>query len=299
MKVNQVNILNIFLGQIKPKLLELNDDILRQEETVLTNTELLNKIEFSLMNSKYNKEILYQIWKTILTVSNEHAMNTTPSLIRALHDYITTELANYPLIKASTRLKTLLQELHSPTVDISIEIFKEYIISSEIKPLFYRLLLHPGVTEDELVQFMSPISQLARELPHIELVVFFDEVNTSSCLGLFKEMFMDRTLHGRNIPSNIFFTAAINPLIKIEDNERIHRSDYLVHELPPSLKYLKISYGKLESRILADYIARKITMFQAHSSENKILFDRYFQHILTNSIIKAQEFCETYLGKFL
>jgi hypothetical protein len=293
MRENQVHVLNIFLEQIKAKLLELNGP---------KDIELLEEIKFSLMNFKYNKEILYQIWKTILTVSSEHAMNTTSILIQALHDYITTELANYPLIEASTRLKTLLQELCSPKVDISIEIFKEYLFSSQIKPLFYRLLLHPGITEEQLVQFMSPISQLARELPQIEIVVFFDEVNTSSCLGLFKEMFMDRTLHGRNIPRNIFFTAAINPLLKIEDQERIHRSDYLVHELPQSLKCLKVSYGSLESRTLADYISRKIAMFQLHSSTNEgriIPLERYFQDKFTNSIVKAQEFCEKYLGNFL
>ncbi|CAF4437022.1 unnamed protein product, partial [Adineta steineri] len=65
---------------------------------------------------------------------------------------------------------------------------------------------------------MLPICQLARELDHIEIVVFFDEVNTASCLGLFKEMFMDRTLHGKNLPENIFFTAAINPSVNESDD---------------------------------------------------------------------------------
>jgi hypothetical protein len=99
------------------------------------------------------------------------------------------------------------------------------------------------VTEEQLEHFMSPICHLARELPDIELVVFFDEVNTSSCLGLFKEMFMDRTLHGNNLPKNIFFTAAINPSIAAIDDTAVHRPDYLVHELPQALENLKVSYG--------------------------------------------------------
>jgi Cdc6-like AAA superfamily ATPase len=308
-----VNLLNLFLLQIKSIILGLendNDDddninhlpIVKQQEGTLNDTESLKQIKISLQNFKYNKKILYHIWKTILIISNENAMNTTPILIQSLHDYVTIELTNYPLIEGSFRLKYLLQEVCSPTIDISIEIFKEYLFHSQIKPLFYRLLLHPGITEEQLVDFMFPISQLARELPNIELVIFFDEVNTSSCLGLFKEMFMDGTLHGTNIPKNIFFTAAINPLINVEDNEQVHRSDYLVHELPQSLKHLKVSYGSLESKSLADYIIRKIIMFQVHSSINhgkSILLESDFQNTLAASILKAQEFCEEYLGNFI
>jgi Cdc6-like AAA superfamily ATPase len=312
---NQVNLLNTFLVQIKPKILGLeNEDEdansihqnlpaalpAVQQEVVPTDTELLTEMKLSLVNYKYDKKILYQIWKTILTVSSEIAMNTTPILIQTLHDYITTEIANYPLIEASSRLKHLLQETLSPTADMSIEIFKEYLFRSQIKPLFYRLLIHPGITEEQLVEFMSPISQLARELPHIEIVIFFDEVNTSSCLGLFKEMFMDGTLHGKKLPKNIFFTAAINPLIKFEENKRVHRRDYLVHELPQSLKHLKVSYGSLESRTLADYIDRKIALFQVHSSNNggkSMPLEGDFQDRLAASILKAQEFCEEHLGK--
>ncbi|CAF5105394.1 unnamed protein product, partial [Rotaria sp. Silwood1] len=146
---------------------------------------------------------------------------------------------------------------------------------------------------------MAPISQLARDLTDIEIVVFFDEVNTASCLGLFKEMFMDGTLRGKSIPKNIFFTAAINPYIKIEENaEQVHRTDYIVHELPESLKYLTVSYGALESKTLADYIVRKIAMFQVNSSVNNdktMPLERYAQKTLSNAILTAQEFCERHL----
>jgi hypothetical protein len=315
---NQDNLLNTFLLQIRPQVLgPENDDedddninqnlpgalpIVIQQEAALADTELLKEIKLSLQNCKYNKKILYHIWKTILTASSENVMNTTPTLIETLHDYITTELAKYPLIEGSFRLKQLLQETCSRTADMSIEIFKEYLFHSQIKPLFYRLLLHPGITEEQLVEFMFPISQLARELPNVEIVVFFDEVNTSTCLGLFKEMFMDGTLHGTIIPKNIFFTAAINPFIKMQDNGQVHRNDFLVYELPQSLKHLKVSYGSLESKTLADYIVRKIKMFQVHSSINggkSMPLESYFQDTLADSILKAQEFCEEHLGNFI
>ncbi|CAF4367152.1 unnamed protein product, partial [Adineta steineri] len=146
---------------------------------------------------------------------------------------------------------------------------------------------------------MSPISQLAQQLPKFELVVFFDEVNTSSCLGLFKEMFMDGTLHGVTLPKNIFFTAAINPLIISRDNSQddlqVHRRDYLVHELPQSLESLKVFYGVLDTNTLEDYIKQKIATFtiaSADDSKIQMPLEAYAREILAQSILNAQQFCE-------
>ncbi|CAF3699069.1 unnamed protein product [Rotaria sordida] len=194
------------------------------------------------------------------------------------------------------------KETDSLTVENSIEVFHEYLSSTKTKPLFYRLLLHPGVTEEQIEEFMSSICQLAEKLTDIELVVFFDEVNTSSCLGLFKEMFIDRTLHGVKLPKNIFFTAAINPSITpLPHNSRVHRSDYLVHRLPQSLENLKVCYDILKSQTLEDYIQQKIAMFRVDSfsnnSEAQMPLEKYVQEMLTKSILKAQEFCENRIGR--
>jgi hypothetical protein len=315
---NQPILLNTFVQQVKRKLLCLdnNDDDennldqpVIQPPTQQQDVEFLNEIKLSLENFKYNEDILYFMWKTILTISNENHMENTSTFIQALHDYVTSQLVDFPLIEPSIQLRDLLQITISPTVQLSIDILKSYLFHSQIKPLFYRLLLHPGITEEQIVEFMIPITELARELPNIELVVFFDEVNTSSCLGLFKEMFMDGTLHGTNIPKNIFFTAAINPYIKTDENSEVHRNDYIVHrndfivhQLPQSLENLMVSYGTLESRTLADYIFRKIAMFQVSSPENggqSMPLDNYFQEALARCILEAQEFCEKRLGNIL
>jgi hypothetical protein len=176
--------------------------------------------------------------------------------------------------------------------------FDEFIVYSRIKPLFYRLLLHPGVTEEQIEHFMSPISQLAEQIPDIEFVVFFDEFNTSSCLGLFKEMFMDGTLHGKSLPQNIFFTAAINPLIHQNDDLQVHRRDYLVHELPQSLENLKVSYGILDPETLEHYVRQKIATFTVRNTHRYMPLENYAQEILAESILQAQQFCETRLGIF-
>ncbi|CAF3815136.1 unnamed protein product, partial [Rotaria magnacalcarata] len=242
-----------------------------------------------------------KLTKMALIIEGDTGVGLKESLIESLRDYITLKISSDPLLSISSRLANLLEEVYSPTIDMSIEMFKEYLFYSELKSLFYRLLLHPGISEEQVVEFMTPICALARQVPDAEIVVFFDEVNTSSCLGLFKEMFVDRTLHGTSLPENIFFTAAINPFIKIDENTtQVHRSNYIVHDLPQSLKHLKVSYGPLEHSTLANYIVRKIAMFQLSSSKGTgktMPLEKYFQETLANSILKAQEFCEKNLGQ--
>jgi hypothetical protein len=137
--------------------------------------------------------------------------------------------------------------------------------------------------------------------------VFFDEVNTSSCLGSFKEMFMDGTLHGKTLPKNIFFTAAINPSISVEtisdshhhETFQVHRRDYLVHQLPESLENLKVSYGVLDRNTLEDYIKQKIATFTVGSVQDpqiQLPLEQYAQRTLMRSILNAQNFCEKRLG---
>jgi len=314
----QPNLLNIFLQKIESKLREddeeeittdVNTNLLQfdeeddddelQVQNEPIDQDLLRNIKLSLEKFEYNSNILRKIWKTIMIVSNDHARTITKTLLNALYNFVTSQLINSPLIDGSSRLlKLLLEQL---TIETSIEIFNEFLINTQIKKLFYRLLLHPGVTEEQIKDFMLPICQLAEQLPSLELVVFFDEFNTSSCLGTFKEMFMDGTLYGMSLPKNIFFTAAINPLINQNDDFQVHRRDYLVHELPQSLENLKVSYGILDSNTLEHYVRQKIATFTVSSSrdlQKQMPLEDYAQGMLAESILKAQQFCEKRLGTF-
>ncbi|CAF3121404.1 unnamed protein product [Rotaria socialis] len=309
---NHTNLLNIFLRQIesilhgsKNKNDHEIDELLEDNDQV--NSQLLTEIKQSLEKLEYNDSILRCIWKTIITILHENEQNLAKKTLIEVHQFVTSHLIDYPLIEASPQLLKLLEESNPLTVESSIDVFNEFISHTRVKPLFYRLLLHPGVTEEQIKDFMFPISQLAEQMPDIELVVFFDEVNTSSCLGLFKEMFMDGTLHGISLPKNIFFTAAINPSINpnephkhSKDDFHVHCRDYIVHELPQSLDNLKVSYGILDLNTLEDYIKQKISKFTVNSTtdaQKQVSLDKYAQDTLTQSILKAQQFCEEHLGR--
>ena len=309
-------LLNICLRRLRRKLGDLHDDGEEKEDTGPTpmfdaedeteddrQGDLLTSMKRSLRNYDYDQSQLRSIWKTIITVANEQEDKPmTKALKTTLHDFVTLQLVNLPLVEASGQLLKLLEDNKMPSVQKSIEIFDEFLIHTRVKPVFYRLLLHPGITEEKIQEFMSPICELASRLPTIELLVFFDEVNTSSCLGLFKEMFMDGTLHGNSLPKNIFFTAAINPLrTDRPDAVHVHRRDYLVHQLPRALENLTVSYGILDRNTLTDYIQQKIATFTVCANDDgqrQMPLEQYAQDTLTRSILNAQDFCEKRLGMF-
>ena len=298
---NQEILVKTFVHQTKRKILGLdeNDENNLEAPPQQLDIEYLNKIKSALKQSEYNEKILHFMWKSLLTIANDNRLEIKDKLIEEFYIYVSKQLTDYRLIESSDNLQKLLEVIESPTIQLSIDLCQEYLFQSQIKPIFYRLLLHPGITEEQIVNFMNPIIELARELSVIELVVFFDEVNTSTCLGLFKEMFMDGTIHGRDIPRNIFFTAAINPYMETRDEDRIHRTDFNVYQLPQSLENLVVPYGALTSDILGEYISKKISMFQVNSSRSNgtaMPLDRFVQETLANCILAAQRFCEERLG---
>ena len=76
------------------------------------------------------------------------------------------------------------------------------------------------------------------------LCIFFDEVNTSSCMGVFKELVIDHSLDGERLPENIVIVAAGNPArdkIEIAGDRREELGNewaighYQVHPLPASM----------------------------------------------------------------
>jgi len=280
-----------------------SDDEDTPAENPRVNNELWRRVKSSLKSGEFSSIVLRRIWKIILTTSNRVSRSTTMKLCGVLHEFVILQLTNSPLTDASPRLSKLLELEVIPTVNMAIEVFDEFIENTKIKPLFYRLLIHPGVTEEQIKEFMTPICQLARQIPSLEFVVFFDEVNTSSCLGLFKEMFMDGTLHGEILPKNIFFTAAINPSsIENNDDLQVHRRDYLVHKLPESLENLKVSYGALDRPTLQLYVRRKIASFTVTSvrdPKTQRPLEDYVKNTLADAIIAAQVFCEDRLGLLL
>ena len=90
-------------------------------------------------------------------------------------------------------------------------------------------------------------------------------MNTSSCVGLFKEIIVDRTFDGDAIPDNVFIVAACNPhrgnsLATHDHDELWARGSYYVRRLHPTLQFLMWDYGSLDESQERDYINAKMKM---------------------------------------
>ena len=115
-----------------------------------------------------------------------------------------------------------------------------------------------------------------------------DEVNTSSCIGLFKEIIIDKSidgkvlhsyidifsliflLHFQPLPDNVFLVAACNPhrgnsLVIHENREEYKaeawvRGSYYVQKLHPTLRFLMWDYGSLDKEQELAYVKEKMIM---------------------------------------
>jgi hypothetical protein len=142
---------------------------------------------------------------------------------------------------------------------------------------FHKLSVHAALTPEDIIKFFSPKFQQANELLLLTaerdgkqpptVVIFLDEINTSSCMGLFKELLVDRSLDGTPIPSNVFLVAACNPhrgssvaIRSCSERDDWVLGSYYVHPLPPTLQFLSWDYGALDDNQERDYIQEKIAM---------------------------------------
>ncbi|CAF2518706.1 unnamed protein product [Rotaria sp. Silwood2] len=85
----------------------------------------------------------------------------------------------------------------------------------------YIFHVHAGITNVDITDTIGNQSIRAIELAKVEkrLWIFFDEFNTTKSVGLFKEIMCERTLLGKQLPSNMVFLAACNPRrLKTEKN---------------------------------------------------------------------------------
>jgi len=173
-----------------------------------------------------------------LLVAPEDAM-VAPALMAAVQEEEDHELAFSPLPPAAQELMVAPAAAAAAavapendtvavrTVEQLDQLMRE-LLSVRFQDLFHRLLMHQRFTAQELKRRMANIGRQASDLDakyrqlqlslgrtsaieSLKVVVFIDEFNTTSVMGLIKEMLVDHTLDGVRLPENLFFVAAMNP----------------------------------------------------------------------------------------
>ncbi|XP_019859705.1 PREDICTED: uncharacterized protein LOC109587936, partial [Amphimedon queenslandica] len=137
---------------------------------------------------------------------------------------------------------------------------------------FHKLDVHAGLKTHDITSFFEQVNEQAKQICICfedksqipQVTAYLDEINTSSCMGLFKEIIIDRTIDGEAMLDNVFIIAACNPLrgdstIHLQNAKNVWvKPSYYVRELHPTIDYLKWDYGALNNVQEEKYIAAKM-----------------------------------------
>ena len=73
--------------------------------------------------------------------------------------------------------------------------------------------VHAALTVADVLTRFGPVRENASRVDGGggTITIFLDEVNTASCMGLFKEIVIDHSICGERLPANVVVIAACNP----------------------------------------------------------------------------------------
>ena len=138
-----------------------------------------------------------------------------------------------------------------------------FLVEKVMKERLELVSIHAGTTAEDLVIRMRAIEG---GLQHYQRVwVFFDEFNTSLCLGSIAEMLVRRSLEGRSQSSKLVFAAACNPYrlqstsLRLTEGLKLSSSNkpplvHLVKVLPEAVLDHAWDFGALSEKDTRKYI---------------------------------------------
>ena len=135
---------------------------------------------------------------------------------------------------------------------------------TDIKYKFTEIFEKAEMLSKPLIPSEKPIDHTI-QVPIV--TVFLDEINTSSCLGLFKEIVIDGYIDGEKIPDNVFIVAACNPHRSVTATLQVDTKVedwvlgwYYVRKLHPTLSRILWDYGALNKHQEHEYIQQKFSV---------------------------------------
>eukprot|EP00981_Chlorochromonas_danica_P015301 scaffold11566_cov156-Ochromonas_danica.AAC.1 len=178
---------------------------------------------------------------------------------------------------------------------------------------FYPVNVHAAMTAAEIRTIVETVVERSKRLSevgrivssklhdNIKLCIFFDEINTCTCMGVLKEIIADHSFNGVELPDNVVIIASCNPArekIALYGDRREEQGllwvsgHYQVHPLPPSLQLMAWSYGSLQPKQEQELIEKYLTFIRPphHKSiDTSPSFDKPQLAIFAKSIYEAHK----------
>eukprot|EP01129_Flabellula_baltica_P004675 TRINITY_DN1646_c0_g1_i4.p1 TRINITY_DN1646_c0_g1~~TRINITY_DN1646_c0_g1_i4.p1 ORF type:complete len:4926 (+),score=974.20 TRINITY_DN1646_c0_g1_i4:1136-14779(+) len=177
----------------------------------------------------------------------------------------------------------------------------EHLLDFKYVDVFYCLPVHGSLKSHDIQHFIQEISELAEEFQNITFTVFFDEGNTTSVMGLLKEIICDKSVAGNSLPHNIFAVLACNPKLDREeqtnkksltgDSSLDFRAYYQVKKFPPTMISLIWDYGSLAENQELEYVRYRLlplSKFYSKSFEDV--------SVVADIILRAQKLVKEIIG---
>ncbi|KAJ1615937.1 hypothetical protein T492DRAFT_1152581 [Pavlovales sp. CCMP2436] len=161
----------------------------------------------------------------------------------------------------------------------------DWLGQAAVHDCFVALNVHSALTPQDVRKSIAPALATACTLAAAEppghstssVILFLDEMNTSSCMGVFKELILDRSFDGVPLPGNVVIIAACNParsltiqsagVLRQDDYGRdwalghyhcLHSPRLQVRALPGSLAAIKWSFGALGADQELEFVSRRL-----------------------------------------
>ncbi|KAF0977943.1 hypothetical protein FDP41_003265 [Naegleria fowleri] len=201
-------------------------------------------------------------------------------LVKSLIRFSKQLFESYKLLERTTAISAIFDAFDANDfTSFDIKNIAEWLSHIELarpSSIFHKILMHSGITADQIRKEIHEILEKKRKcleqgIPDLITVVFIDELNTTSCMGMIKELMIDHSLDGVKLPKSIFFIGAINPKNKTKStllkegfqisrisktsskqqseevivNSADYEGEYIVNDLAPSMELIKFDYGDL------------------------------------------------------
>ncbi|KAJ1562914.1 hypothetical protein HK096_002079 [Nowakowskiella sp. JEL0078] len=215
------------------------------------------------------------------------------SFIQWLHEI----LNKYNLIDITHEKMLSVKNLLVNFDDINLEELLQLIelfLKAGSRKVFYTLPMHAGLSALDIKQRVLEVAAVAEELKFTgsTVILFMDEFNTTSVMGVVKEIICDRTIDAKDLPKNLFIVAAMNPYTYSMSNEAsMHTGtkpepgildstgkkirDYIVHNPQDSLIWRSAEFGEFTEIQEIDFVSlalgSEVSNLDA-TDDQKILF---------------------------
>ena len=252
------------------------------------------------------EENIQAAWQDCNQLADAIRVSRKEILLKDIFDELRANPMLDPLESCDNHVKRLKEENSASLllwfVDTTI---KHAAIDADVHWTFNAVNVHAAMTVKEIEDIVVNVSERARRLfqlggyldspshKNTKLCIFFDEINTSSHMGILKEVITNHTVNGLGISKNVVIVAACNPARKkvnfFSNRKQEHGIEWVAghfqtHPLPPSFEMMLWDYGSLHPKQEEDFIKKRLELFaQAQNKQWDTLQKCEFAKLLNSA----------------